>query len=113
MSNADTNMSKSTDGQMSDTTSLSSLTEELTKLEALAGKALTVEKQVTRAASEWLLSEQDEQIRSSLVRLINSIHSSMGNTLSLRSSLTHISKQLNAPAKSTDKLLMGDKRFLK
>lgn len=103
MSNAGTNMSKSMAGQMSDTTFLSSLTEQLTKLEALYTEVRTVETQVTQAVSELHLSELDRQIGNSLSHLLHSICGSMFSTANLQSALTATIKQLSAPEKSTSK----------
>lgn len=103
MSNADTNTSQSTDGPMSGITSLSNLTDELTKLAALHTQVRIVENQVMAEVWELLLSGQDTLTVRSLKRLALSMIGSMESMENSRLSLTAITKQLNALGESSNK----------
>lgn len=103
MSNAEENMSETEDGQTLATTSLSSLTEGLTKLVALNGKALTQGQAVILEASAWHSLERDEQTRRNLRLLISSISGLMPSSLNYQSNLTSILSKLLVQATSTTK----------
>ena len=105
MSNAETNTSTTEGGQTSAITSLSSLTDALTKLGASNTKALIVGQEVIETVLELHSSEQDEQTKSSLKDLKNLVTGYAENTIMFQFHLTNISKQLNAPGKSLSKSL--------